>query len=99
MAGTNRFVIQTGNCHAERPALLNRGFEGEILDDDNRDATVSVQFRKLVDSNWSQALPLLGVGDENIYRRKEELAYIVPTHWLAQCSMFRLVPSTSVNLK
>ncbi len=62
----------------ERPTLRNLGFEWSIRGDANRNATVSVQFRKVGDSRWRNALPLLRIGGENVYRRREHLDYTVP---------------------
>lgn len=66
-----RFIV-------ERPTLRNLGFEWSIRGDANRNATVSVQFRKVGDSRWRNALPLLRVGGENVYRRREHLDFTVP---------------------
>ncbi len=67
-----------GRFHVEHPTLLNLGFEWAISGDANRNATVEVQFRKSGDTNWRQALPLVRIGGENIYRRRENLDYTVP---------------------
>lgn len=70
--------ITAGRFHVEHPTLLNLGFEWSISGDANRNATVDVQFRKTGDTNWRQALPLVRIGGENIYRRRENLDYTVP---------------------
>lgn len=54
------------------------GFEWSIAGDANRNATVDVKFRKVGDSAWRQALPLVRMGGEKVYRRKEHLDYTVP---------------------
>ena len=67
-----------GRFHVEHPTLLNLGFEWAISGDANRNATVEVQFRKTGEPAWRQALPLVRIGGENIYRRRENLDYTVP---------------------
>ena len=67
-----------GRFHVEHPTLLNLGFEWAISGDANRNASVKVQFRKVGEPAWRQALPLVRIGGENIYRRRENLDYTVP---------------------
>src|SRR5438477_94312 len=67
-----------GKFVVEHPTLLNLGFEWEIRGDANRNATVAVQFRAAGESGWRQALPLVRIGGENVYRRRENLDYTVP---------------------
>lgn len=69
---------QPGRFHVEHPTLLNLGFEWQITGDANRNATVSVQFRKAGEADWKAGLPLVRVGGENVYRRRENLDYTVP---------------------
>ncbi len=66
-----RFVV-------EHPTLLNLGFEWEIGGDDNRNATVAVTFRPEGETAWRQALPLVRIGGERVYRQTEHLDYTVP---------------------
>lgn len=67
-----------GKLVVEHPTLKNLGFEWPIEGDANRNATVAVQFREVGESNWRAALPLVRIGGENIYRRRENLEYTVP---------------------
>ena len=67
-----------GKFVVEHPTLLNLGFEWQIRGDKNRNATVTVQFRKVGESSWRQALPLVRIGGENVFRRQEHLDYTVP---------------------
>jgi hypothetical protein len=69
---------QAGRFVVEHPTLLNLGFEWAITGDANRNATVAVQYRAVGETAWRQALPLVRVGGENIYRRRENLDYTVP---------------------
>lgn len=80
-----RFVV-------ERPTLLNLGFEWGIQGDSNRNATVAVQFRAVGESSWRQALPLVRIGGENVYRRRENLDYTVPDGFAG--SILNLQPGT-----
>ncbi len=67
-----------GRFHVERPTLHNLGFEWSIQGDANRNATVSVQYRAAGESQWKNGMPLLRIGGENVYRRRENLDYFVP---------------------
>ncbi len=71
-------VTQAGRFTVERPTLHNLGFEWAISGDQNRDAEVSVQFRKVGEREWREALPLVRVGGERVFRRREHLDYTVP---------------------
>ncbi|MEZ5351669.1 MAG: hypothetical protein R2762_03470 [Bryobacteraceae bacterium] len=71
-------ATNAGRFVVEHPTLLNLGFEWTITGDANRNASVDVQFRKVGDAAWRPALPLVRIGGENIYRRRENLDYTVP---------------------
>ncbi len=62
----------------EHPTLHNLGFEWSITGDDNRNAAVAVMFRKTGDASWREALPLVRVGGERVFRKREHLDYTVP---------------------
>ncbi|HEX7794207.1 MAG TPA: hypothetical protein VF456_07655 [Vicinamibacterales bacterium] len=55
-----------GEFVVEPPTLINLGFEWFIDGDDNRNATVAVSYRKVGDSRWVTALPLLRLQGEHI---------------------------------
>ena len=55
-----------GEFVVEPPTLINLGFEWFIDGDDNRNATVAVSYRKVGDSRWVNALPLLRLQGEHI---------------------------------
>jgi hypothetical protein len=57
---------RTGEFVIDPPTLLNLGFEWFIDGDDNRNATVAVSYRKVGDSRWLNALPLLRLQGERI---------------------------------
>lgn len=81
----------------EHPTLQNLGFEWSIRGDANRNAAVDVTFRKAGDSQWREALPLLRIGGENIYRRREHLDYTVPDGFAG--SILNLEPGTEYECR
>jgi hypothetical protein len=85
-------ATQAGRFTVEHPTLLNLGFEWAISGDANRNATVAVKFRATGESAWRNGLPLVRIGGENIYRRRENFDYTVP-HGFAG-SILNLKPGT-----
>jgi hypothetical protein len=85
-----RFVV-------EHPTLLNLGFEWSIRGDANRNASVAVQFRVVGDSQWREALPLVRIGGENVYRRRENLDYTVPDGFAG--SILNVEPGTEYECR
>lgn len=49
------------------PTLINLGFEWFIQGDDNRNASVSVTYRKKGETAWKDALPMLRLKEERVY--------------------------------
>ncbi len=90
-------ATQMGTLHVERPTLINLGFEWPIRGDANRNATIAVQFRKVGESNWREALPLVRIGGENVYRRREHLDYTVPDGFAG--SILNLEPGTEYECR
>ena len=90
-------ATQAGHFHVEHPTLLNLGFEWAITGDANRNATVNVQFRKLGETDWRQGLPLVRIGGENVYRRREQLDYTVPNGFAG--SILNLQPGTAYECR
>src|SRR5437588_3493405 len=86
-----------GKFVVEHPTLLNLGFEWEIRGDSNRNATVAVEFRAVDESGWRQALPLVRMGGENVYRRRENLDYTVPDGFAG--SILNLQPGTEYECR
>ncbi len=85
-------TTEAGGFHVEHPTLLNLGFEWSIRGDANRDASVAVQFRAAGEAAWRPALPLLRIGGERVYRRRENLDYTVPEGFAG--SILNLKPGT-----
>ncbi len=90
-------ATQAGKFVVEHPTLLNLGFEWSITGDANRNATVMVQYRATGESTWRNALPLVRIGGENIYRRRENLDYTVPDGFAG--SILNLQPGTEYECK
>jgi hypothetical protein len=90
-------TTQAGRFVVEHPTLLNLGFEWEIHGDANRNATVAVEFRPVGESGWRQALPLLRIGGERVYRRREHLEYTVPDGFAG--SILNLQPGTEYECR
>ena len=84
-----RFVV-------EHPTLHSLGFEWAIDGDANRNASVDVSFRAVGDHAWRPALPLVRIGGEQVYRRREHLDYTVP-HGFAG-SILGLQPGTEYRV-
>jgi len=71
-------AVVPGDFVVEPPTLMSLGFEWPIRGDDNRNAAVTVQYRKVGESQWREALPLLRIGDEKVWRAREYLEYWTP---------------------
>jgi hypothetical protein len=55
--------------------MINLGFEWKIQGDDNRNAGGRGSISKEGQSEWKEALPLLRIGDEKVWRAREFLEY------------------------
>lgn len=88
---------EAGRFTVEHPTLHNLGFEWAIKGDANRNASVSVEFRRVGESAWRKALPLVRVGGERIFRDREGLSYIVPDGFAG--SIFNLEPGTEYEAR
>ncbi len=88
---------QAGRFTVEHPTLHNLGFEWSIVGDDNRNASVSVEFRRVGDSSWRSALPLVRVGGERVFRKREHLEYTVPDGFAG--SILNLAPGTEYECR
>ena len=61
-----------GEFIVERPTLICLGFEWKISGDHNRDSSVDVSYRKAGESAWRKGMPLLRMGDEQVFRRDSQ---------------------------
>lgn len=62
----------------ERPTLISAGFEWKIYGDANRNATVTVAYRKKGEQAWKEGHPLLRIGGEKVYGHEQRWVYTVP---------------------
>ena len=62
-APQSRDAVNAGEFRVEPPTILCLGFEWSIQGDDNRNASVAVEYRKAGAAQWRQAQPLLRIGD------------------------------------
>jgi hypothetical protein len=85
-------ATKPGKFHVEHPTLLNLGFEWPIEGDANRNSAVTVRYRKVGESDWREALPLMRIGGEHVFRRNEHLDYTVPDGFAG--SILNLQPGT-----
>lgn len=88
---------EAGTFVVEHPTLLNLGFAWAIRGDENRNASVTVEFRAVGETAWRTALPLVRIGGENIYRRRENLDYTVPEGFAG--SILNLRPATEYECR
>ena len=85
--------VRPGEFIIEPPTLICLGFEWAISGDDNRNATVDVSYRRAGDSQWGDALPLLRMGGEKIFRAP----YTVPERFAG--SILDLDPDTAYEVR
>lgn len=88
-------AVNPGELRAELPTFRNLGFEWPIGGDENRNASVAVEFRRVGERRFRQALPLLRVGDEQA--GTPELAYVTPR--LFAGSILDLEPDTAYECR
>jgi hypothetical protein len=86
-------AVRPGEFIIEPPTLICLGFEWAISGDDNRNATVDVSYRRAGDSQWRDALPLLRMGGEKIFRAP----YTVPDRFAG--SILDLDPDTAYEVR
>jgi hypothetical protein len=86
-----------GQFTVEHPTLENLGFEWAISGDANRNASVTVEFRRKGESAWRKALPLARIGGERVFRDVEHLDYTVPDGFAG--SILNLQPGTEYEAR
>src|SRR5215831_16711820 len=89
--------VRAGLFVIEPPTLICLGFEWEIAGDDNRNASVDVSYRRAGDRDWKQALPLLRIGGERVFREAEHLEYTVADRFAG--SILDLEPGTEYDVR
>ena len=90
-------AVRAGHLLVEPPTLICLGFEWEISGDDNRNATVEVNYRSSGATAWKEALPLLRMGGERVFRAAEHLDYTVPDRFAG--SILDLEPDTEYEVR
>ena len=60
--------VTPGELVIDNATLINLGFEWLIEGDDNRNATVEVEYRRAGDTEWKQGLQLLRLQGERIFQ-------------------------------
>lgn len=90
-------ATRAGAFTVEHPTLLNLGFEWAIAGDANRNAAVSVEYRRVGNETWLEALPLVRVGGERVFRTREHLDYTVPDGFAG--SILNVEPGTEYEAR
>lgn len=86
-----------GTLVVQPPTLHCLGFEWFVSGDDNRNAAVTLAYRKPADKAWREALPLLRVRNEVIQKRNPQEHYVCGN--LFAGSVFALDPDTEYEVK
>jgi hypothetical protein len=60
--------VAAGELVTDPPTLINLGFEWLIEGDDNRNAQVTVSYRKKGETAWKTGMPLLRLSGERVYQ-------------------------------
>jgi hypothetical protein len=90
-------AVQAGKMIVEPPTLICLGFEWEMSGDDNRNASVQVSYRATGETRWKDALPLLRIGGERVFRATEHLDFTVPDRFAG--SILDLTPDTEYEVR
>jgi hypothetical protein len=85
-----------GELIVDPPTLIALGFAWPIRGDDNRNATVSIQYRKKGDTEWRRGLDPLRLQNEETYLRGS-LDYTAPNMFAG--SLFDLDEDTEYEVK
>jgi hypothetical protein len=89
--------VITGEFIVEPPTLICAGFEWNIEGDDNRNASVAVQYRRKGEQTWKQALPLLRLNGEKTIFSPMNIDYTAPNMFAG--SIFDLNPDTEYECR
>ena len=92
-----RNQTRTDKFTVEPPTLVCAGFQWTISGDENRNASVTVQYRKKGGQAWLEALPLLRIGGEHIYGHEQRWLYTTPHKFAG--SIFNLEPGTQYECR
>ncbi len=90
-------ATEVGEFIVEPPTLINMGFEWDFKGDENRNASVKVEYRETGTSTWKPALPLHRMGGERVIRETEYLDYKVPPKFAG--SILDVKPGTTYECR
>jgi hypothetical protein len=90
-------AVHPGEFVVEAPTLTNLGFHWYLSGDENRNATVGVEYRIAGSERWTQGMPLLRIGDEEVGRDALHVHYVTP-HMFAG-SILDLEPDTEYECR
>src|ERR1700693_1496676 len=96
-AAANENKVKPGEFIIDHPTLINLGFEWLIEGDDNRNAEVSVSYRKQGQIEWKQELPLLRLQGERIYQDQGVFDVVSPNMFAG--SILDLEPDTAYQAR
>lgn len=68
--------VTPGEFIVEPATLHNLGFHWYINGDDNRNATVTVEYRETGTDEWKEGMPFLRIGDEEVGRDALHVHYV-----------------------
>jgi len=88
--------ITAGELVVDPPTLMALGFAWSVDGDDNRNAVVTVKYRKRGDTQWARGLDLLRLQNEETYLRGS-LDYTAPNMFAG--SLFDLEEDTEYEVK
>lgn len=91
-----RLQTTPGELIVENPTLINLGFEWRIEGDANRNASVTVSYRRVGDQGWTQGMPLLRLQGERI-EQKDSWNLVVPNMFAG--SILDLEPGTAYEAR
>jgi hypothetical protein len=91
--GAQNNATRAGEFVVEPSTLICLGFEWDITGDDNRNATVDVEYRATGQTAWKTGLPLLRQGGERINRAP----FTVPPRFAG--SILDLQPDTEYDVR
>lgn len=80
----------------ESPTLTNLGFEWYIAGDENRNATVAVEYREAGKGAWKKGMPLLRIGGETPTKR-DHVNYVTPQMFAG--SILDVIPGTEYECR
>ncbi len=88
--------VTPGEFFIENPTLINLGFEWHIEGDSNRNAQVTVSYRKVGARDWQEGMPLLRLNGERTYQ--ENIWDMVAPNMFAG-SILDLEPATAYEAR